>query len=348
MNIFPDVPLADIEYRLLNDFQRDFPMVPRPYEILAEQLGIDEAGIIGHLQKLQTQGVISRVGAVFRPNAIGVSALAALAVLPERLNQVAGFVSACPEVNHNYQREHRFNLWFVAAAANAEQLHAVLRKIEFACDSGPVLVLPLLEEFHIDLGFDLRGKTALRPPDVAEKMSVSSVRSDSCKLNVMECGLLNALQEGLPLTANPFAAEAFAKCGWREAEVIARLAEWIDDGLIKRFGVVVRHHELGYNANAMVVWNVPEAMVSETGRRIARSGGVTLCYRRPRRLPDWPYNLFCMIHGKQRCEVEANIVALSKACGLDAFPHAILFSKARFKQRGARYTLPTGEIYGSS
>jgi DNA-binding Lrp family transcriptional regulator len=113
----------------------------------------------------------------------------------------------------------------------------------------------------------------------------------------------------------------------------------IDAGIIKRLGVVVRHHELGYRANAMVVWDVPDARVEQIGRRLGDIDCVTLCYQRPRRLPDWPYNLFSMVHGQDRDDVLACIGRLVEALGLGDIPHAVLFSGRRFKQRGACYRL---------
>jgi DNA-binding Lrp family transcriptional regulator len=148
--------------------------------------------------------------------------------------------------------------------------------------------------------------------------------------------LLAALEEGLPLVPRPY-AEIGARVGMDEAEVIAHLAEWLASGTIKRLGVVVRHRRLGYVANAMVVWDVPDDQVSEVGRHMSACEGVTLCYRRPRRGKDWPYNLFCMIHGKDRAKVLEQTERLAVACGLEEVPRAVLFSRRCFKQRGARY-----------
>jgi DNA-binding Lrp family transcriptional regulator len=107
--------------------------------------------------------------------------------------------------------------------------------------------------------------------------------------------------------------------------------------VISRFGVIVRHHELGICANAMVVWDVPDARVREAGTILRALSCVTLCYRRPRRLPAWPYNLFCMIHGRKRAKVEALADEATAAAGLERCERAVLFSLRRFKQRGARY-----------
>ena len=326
-------PANAFEFRLLNSFQRDFPLTPRPFAVLAAQLNSDEMSVIASLQDLQRRGLISRVGAVFRPNAVGASALAALAVAPERLAEVAAIINARVEINHNYEREHHYNLWFVANAASAENLQLALHEIELACDCGSVLILPMLEDFHIDLGFDLAGTAACR--SVHHKATPAPQTYGMAQLADAERALLAVLQHGLPLVPQPYAA-----LGVDEQFAIAALARWTGSGVIKRFGIIVRHHELGFTANAMVVWNVPDDLVSALGRRIAASGRVTLCYRRPRLLPQWPYNLFCMIHGKDRLEVEARIAALADACEMADFPHDILFSQRRFKQRGAHYVHP--------
>ncbi|WJW75435.1 AsnC family transcriptional regulator [Thiohalobacter sp. IOR34] len=151
--------------------------------------------------------------------------------------------------------------------------------------------------------------------------------------------LIEAIQRGLPLVARPYAAVG-ERLGMSEGEVLARLARLLEDGVIKRLGVVVRHRELGYRANAMVVWDVPDATVDRLGQCLGQFEFVTLCYRRPRRLPDWPYNLFCMIHGKDRAAVLDKVDFLVERCGLQGIAREVLFSGRRFKQRGAIYRAP--------
>lgn len=155
-------------------------------------------------------------------------------------------------------------------------------------------------------------------------------------LDAKDLQLVRAVQQGLPLVSRPY-AEIGARIGLAESEVIARLQRLLAHGAIKRMGVVVRHRELGYRANAMVVWDVPDLRVNALGHCLAQFEFVTLCYQRPRRLPDWPYNLFCMIHGRDRCSVLGRVEELVQRCGLGDIPHAVLFSRRRFKQRGAWY-----------
>ncbi len=148
--------------------------------------------------------------------------------------------------------------------------------------------------------------------------------------------LIAEIQGGLPISSRPY-AEIGERIGLDESAVIERIAAMLQSGIIKRLGVVVRHHELGYTANAMVVWDVPDERIDEVGEKLGSLDCITLCYQRPRRLPDWPYNLFCMIHGQERAKVLTYIDRLINSEGLDDIPHKVLFSGRRFKQRGARY-----------
>lgn len=148
--------------------------------------------------------------------------------------------------------------------------------------------------------------------------------------------LLKALQEGLPLTERPFAAIA-SHIGLDERSVIERIEHLEHDGIIQRMGIIVRHHALGFTSNAMVVWDVPDAHVDQVGEWLGSQEQVNLCYRRPRRPPHWPYNLFCMVHGKDRDQTRRRVHVLRKHPVLQAVPYALLFSTRRFKQRGARY-----------
>lgn len=146
--------LNALERRLLNDYQRDFPLSSEPYAQIARELGVSEPKVLDSLASLQNRGMISRVGPVLRPNRVGASTLAAISVPERRLEQVARYVSAYTEVNHNYEREHRFNLWFVVTASDRRRINEVLEDIRN--ETGlQVLDLPMEQAYHIDLGFAL-------------------------------------------------------------------------------------------------------------------------------------------------------------------------------------------------
>lgn len=332
-----DPLMASFDHALLNDYQRDFPLVPAPFARIAGDLGVAEAEVLEALARLRREGSVSRVGAVFRPHTVGVSTLAALAVPAERLGEVAQLVSNHPLVNHNYEREHRYNLWFVATAPDQARLDEVLGELQMlaAC---PLLVLPMIEDYHIDLGFDLARKMTGAPGRV--RAGHRGRKSDEAlpprTPHPAETRLIGAIQQGIPLVSRPW-AQIGAEAGMSEMEVLAHLAELQELGIIRRLGVVVRHHELGYRANAMVVWDVSDEEVGEVGPCLAQFDCVTLCYRRPRRLPEWRYNLFTMIHGRDRDEVLGLIGQLRAACHVEHIPYEVLFSRRRFKQCGARY-----------
>jgi DNA-binding Lrp family transcriptional regulator len=328
-----DSPYSPLEFSMLNDWQRNFPIAARPFARIGEKVGAGETAVLAALEHLQARGAISRVGAVLAPRRIGASTLAALAAPAAQMQRIADLVSARPEVNHNYQREHHYNLWFVATAADQEALERTLRAIEV--DTGcAIIALPLEQEYHIDLGFDLTSPHKHRSP-----LPGTPARA----MDAVERQLIAALQPGLELVPQPF-ARLGERTGMGEDEVLERIAGWLAEGLIKRFGVVVRHHELGYRANAMVVFDLPYTEVDRIGQRLAAEPGVTLCYRRTRSLPDWPYNLYCMVHGRSREEAQPVIDRLVDIVGV---PATSLFSTRRFKQCGARYfaeaAVPAGQ-----
>jgi DNA-binding Lrp family transcriptional regulator len=328
--------MARISDNLLNDYQHTFPLVSEPFNDLARDLNCDVKTVLNEVKTLKKNGTISRIGPVFKPNTVGVSTLAAISVPPEELERYAQIVNRFPQVNHNYEREHEINLWFVLTAADQADLDATIRQIEKQTEHS-VLVLPLLKEYHIDLGFNLRHLNKSR--QFAEQALLKKLdKPNSVKaqdLNVAK-DLIAAIQGGLPLVERPYQVLA-DRLDLSEGEIIDNLKTLIRNGAIKRFGVIVRHHEMGYRANAMVVWDVPDEQIDQIGKSLGDEDCITLCYQRPRALPRWPYNLFCMIHGKNRDEVLSCISQVRNKYDLEHIHYEILFSGKRFKQRGARY-----------
>ena len=328
--------MEDLTEKLLNDFQRNFPLNPMPFEQIAIALNTSTEVVIEKLKELQAKGAVSRVGPVFTPNTVGVSTLAAMAIPTEKLEEVAEQVNSYEQVNHNYEREHTFNLWFVATADNKDTLQDTLSKIEKQT-GYKVLSLPLLKEYHIDLGFrmDLKNRGDIDVVDATTSKPSQNILTAEAQLASAE-DLIEVIQSGLPLVARPY-QEIAQRLGWSEQLVIEKLKTMVDGGIIKRLGIVVRHHELGYRANAMVVWDVADDQVDKLGKQLGQQDCVTLCYQRPRMLPEWPYNLFCMVHGRNREEVLECINTMTEGLCLENIPHTVLFSGRRFKQRGAIY-----------
>lgn len=311
-------------HALLNAWQRALPLVARPYDALGAPHGLSGEQVRALLQRALDRGEASRVGAVFGVGAGGAGMLCALRVAPHDLERVAALVNAEPGVNHNYAREHTWNLWFVATAADRASLHASVDRIERA--TGLVaLRLPMRRAYRIDLGFDLDDAQAAARREVLPAAPVSDALRP----------LAARLENGLALVERPFAALG-ASVGMAEDEVIAALADWCARGTLRRLGVVLRHHEFGIGANAMTVLEMAPDEIDAAGERLAAQPGVTLCYRRDS-APGWPYTLYCMVHGRERGAVRARIDAALRGAGIADRRHAVLFSTRRFKQTGARY-----------
>jgi siroheme decarboxylase len=323
-------PCADtpLHLALLNSWQHDFPLVAQPFERIARSVGRDTAAVLGAYAAMLADGTLSRIGGVFGRGAGGAATLAAIAVPPARLDAVAACVSAHAGVNHNYAREHALNLWFVATGRDAAAVEATLRAIEHET-ALPVLRLPMERAYRIDLGFDLHARTANAP------MRQGPRANDASPVAADDRPLAALVEAGLSLVERPYLAWA-ETCGRSQTQVLDRLQAWLDEGTLRRFGTVVRHHELGFAANAMAVFDVGAAQVDVCGATLALEPGITLAYRR-RRAEGWPYNLYAMVHGRDRLAVDAVLDRAILRAGLDDFPRAVLFSTRRFKQTGGRY-----------
>ena len=156
--------------------------------------------------------------------------------------------------------------------------------------------------------------------------------------------LRQCLERGLPRVSRPY-EDLAEQIGAHHQQVLRQMQQWQEQGLFRRVGLVLNHRALGFTANAMLVLDVPDALIDEVGQRLGKAPGITLCYQRPRRLPHWRYNLFCMVHGRQRDQVEAHIQGLLDAHLLADLPHQWLFSTQAFKQCGGRFAPPKNEAW---
>jgi DNA-binding Lrp family transcriptional regulator len=291
---------------------------------MADALGTGEADVIRRLAALKARGFIVRVGATIRPNTAGASTLAAMSIPEGRIEDVATLVASEPGVNHAYLREDHWNLWFVATAPDATDLHALLDRLAHRTDLR-ILDLRLKRAFNIDLGFSLSGKRL--PPPLPVQLQPALLRAD-------DNPLLQCLSSGMPIVARPYAAIA-RELNRQEDAVIHRLQELTAGGIVTRLGIIVQHRAMGWQANAMVVWAMPEQQVAQAGPMAAGFPGVTLCYQRSAVPGTWPFTLYNMVHARSREE------ALDVVAGLRALPefsgaaHRVLFSTRCFKQTGA-------------
>jgi len=281
--------------------------------------------VLGHYRALLADGAISRIGGVWGAGAGGAALLCAFAVPAGRLEAVAAQVSAHPGVNHNYEREHRHNLWFVITGRDRGAVARMVDDLETQTGCT-ALRLRMRCAYRIDLGFDLRDELAASRQATAQRV---------VPVEDADVPLAQLVEGGLPLVERPFDLWA-DRLRWPREQVPDTLQRWLRQGTLRRFGAIVRHHEAGFAHNAMTVFDLPDAVVDTFGAALAGQNGVTLAYRRER-VTGWPYNLYCMVHGRDRGAVLAAIESGIERCGLGAFPRSVLFSVRRFKQTGARY-----------
>lgn len=328
--------LSSLQQTLLNDYQRDFPLTSTPFSEIAQKNNTDVATVLKTIKGLIDTGSVTRVGPVFRPNTIGVSTLAAMQIPQAKLEAVADLINQYQEVNHNYERGHDFNLWFVATASNQQHLEATIQAIEKQTGYA-VMRLPLLKEYHIDLGFKMSLKGNLSIVPAKHKSTPQVIKHSTLPNDSLQQQLIAEIQSGFPLVERPYSkiAETLSS---NENEIIRRIDIMLTAGVIRRAGVVVRHRELGYRANAMLVWDIADNKIDKLGKLLSKEDYITLCYQRPRHQPHWPYNLFTMIHGKDKQTVELCIEDIILKHDLSNVATAILFSKRRFKQCGACYS----------
>ncbi|QPV62175.1 Lrp/AsnC family transcriptional regulator [Halosimplex litoreum] len=325
-----------VDAALVDGWQSGFPVRERPFEAVAADVGVDESEALDRVQRLYDEGIFRRFGPVLNPPVIGSSTLAAVQAPADQFDEVAEVINGYEQVNHNYARDHEWNMWFVVTAASKERRDAILAEIErrTGCE---VLVLPMLTDFYIDLEFpvvngDRFARESLAETDVAATTISERAAAD---LSALDRRVLLEVQGGFPLTATPYRDVAEA-VGAPVDGVLASVERLLADGCIKRIGCVVNHLVTGFDANCMVVWDVPDDELDDRGVEVGKLPYVTLCYHRPRR-PDqeWPYNLFTMIHGREQDAVDAKIDEL--AAEYLPVDHERLYSTETLKQTGARY-----------
>ena len=323
-------PLNALQREFINRFQGNFPLTERPYLRAAAMLGTDEATLISLVRQLLDDGYLSRFGPLFDVERLGGRfTLAALAVPEADYDRVAARVNALPEVAHNYRRDHALNMWFVLAAPGERQLRAAIAQIQVL--TGLTLYdFPKLKEFH--LGFSLRvgADGAVEQRRLDRPAYGARGRADD-----LDPAIVAATQQGLPLVPEPYAAVAGA-VGCAPAKVLERLSAMLSQGAVRRIGAVPNHYRLGLRGNGMSVWDLDDDQAEALGERIGALDFVSHCYLRPRRPPLWPYNLFAMVHGRDRGEVESKVEVIARMLEGHARRHRVLHSTAVLKKTGLR------------
>jgi len=328
--------IDEVDAALIDEFQSDFPIQERPFEAVGDALGVSAETALDRVKTLRDDGIFRRFGPVLNPPVIGSSTLAAVSAPEDRFDEVAEIINEYRQVNHNYARDHEWNMWFVVTAGSRQRRDEILADIEERTGCS-VLVLPMLTDYYIDLEFPVvNGDRFARESLETTDASATRISEDAAaNLSELDRRLLLEIQTGFPLVATPY-REVAGAVNADVSEVLSAIKRLKRTGCIKRIGCVVNHIVTGFDNNCMVVWDVPDDALDERGQAVGELPYVTLCYHRPRRPDqDWQYNLFTMIHGREATVVDQKIDELAT----DHLPydHDRLYSTATLKQTGARY-----------
>lgn len=319
-----------ITKEILNIIQRDFPLVSAPFRTLGLKLNISPEQVLSRLKALKRQGVVRQISAIFDSAKLGyTSSLVAMQFPAERLKAAARIINQHPGVTHNYARNHKFNLWFTITLPPNEGLEPAVERLARAAEAERTMLLPALRTFKIGVVLDLLHGT--RPE--RQKVRPEVKRDGVCPLEARDLELIGALEEDLVLVPRPF-KEMADKLGMKEEEFLDKARSYLSSGAMRRFAAVLNHRQAGFMANAMSVWVVPDERVEEVGQTMASFSAVTHCYQRAV-YPDWPYNLFAMVHGRNEEECIKVVSAIVGATGIDKFQ--LLYSTEEFKKVRMKY-----------
>lgn len=324
--------VSELQRQIINNYQGGLPLVEAPYRAMAEKLGCNEAEVLGNLAMMLSNGVLSRFGPLYDAVQLGGGlTLAALSVPEQRYDEVADIVNSFAEVAHNYRREHELNMWFVIATETQMEITSTLQAIAEATGLT-IYDFPKQHEFYIGLWLQLdeSGRVSTIPLPHTEKSS-----GTNRPLDATDRAIIRHTQAGLDLRPDPWQSIASA-VGSKAEEVLQRLSRMQENGVIRRIGVVPNHYRLGLVANGMTVWDVDDADSHRLGELVGDLDFVSHCYLRPRHLPVWRYNLFAMVHGHDRTEVQTRAEQIADLLGEHCRNHEILFSTSILKKTGMR------------
>src|SRR5919202_756179 len=323
--------LDAIDKKLLNEIQWVFPLVDRPYLEIAKRHNISEEDAMSRISSMKEIGIIRQINAIFDTRRLGYkSALIAFAVYPDKLDYVAGEVNKHPGVSHNYERNHEFNMWFTLAVPPYADMKMDLDKMASLDGVIKYRLLPTVKLYKIGVRLDMVNNDPQKPEPTEE---VKNLNPEKFSLGDHDKDFIRQLQKDLKIIPEPF-KEMSEDLGITTSELFTKAKEYERIGVMRRYAAILRHRDAGFSANGMIVWKVPEAKIDETGFKLAAFPQVSHCYRRPV-YPDWPFNLFSMIHARTLQSAEKIANEISETVGIKDY--RILFSLREFKKERVKY-----------
>ena len=326
-----------LEKKLLNILQLELPSVARPYEELGKRVGISQDEALAVIQNLKDQHIIRQISAIFDTRSLGYkSSLVAMAIPKDRLDDAAERINRHPGVSHNYRRNHYYNLWFTVAVPPDSRLglEKTIEVLHQQAQAELTRPMPTLKLYKIGVNLDITGD---RAPDASDtpKYHEGKINKKDV-LTETQIGIIRALQEDMPVVAEPYAPLA-KELGVDLEQLFQLMQEFIARGQMRRVSAVLHHRNAGFTANAMGVWAVPQERLEEVGPIMASFRAVSHCYQRPT-YPDWPYSIFTMVHGKTAAECESFLEAIKEKTSVTDYKS--LYSTEEYKKTRVRYFTP--------
>ncbi|MFH1487139.1 MAG: AsnC family transcriptional regulator [Chloroflexota bacterium] len=332
MSEFSLASLSIVDRQLLNLLQSSFPLVREPFQRLGRELGLSHKDTMERVRQLRDTGLVRYVSGIFNPDRLGYHrALIAMKIPEHSLPQAVTSLEDHPGVSHNYGRDNAYNLWFTLNLPSTVPLEDEARGLAATMGAEAMLFLPTMSVFKIGVYFDMVGDGT---QNLRQKRPASrAVLKTRPALSDVEMETIRRLQDDLATTALPF-AETAASVGMSENEFLSMARTFLSRGVMRRYGAVLRHQQAGFTANAMGCWAVPQQLLEAVGKFVASFPNVSHCYERLTH-PDWPYNLFTMIHGHTREECQGIAADISNQTGIAKYE--LLFTTVEYKRSRMRY-----------
>lgn len=323
--------MDELDKEILNEIQWMFPLVSKPFDVIAKKFNTTPEVVKTKLIKLKKAGVLRQLSAIFDTRRLGYkSSLVAMEIESDKLEYVANQINRHPGVSHNYERDHKFNLWFTLAVPPDSNLKNELDKFSKLPGIKNVRMLPTIQLFKIGVKLDMVDEKKNDVAPTEEKKEILDVKFSPTE---RDKEFVRELQKDLEIVDRPF-LQASKNLGITEDDLFQKMKYYEDIGVMRRFAAILRHREIGFVANGMIVWNVPEDRINQVGAKLGAFPQISHCYQRPT-YPDWPYNVFSMIHCKS--ESEAQEMAKTIQNQINVQDYRILFSSREFKKTRVEY-----------
>lgn len=315
--------------QILYRVQEHFPLIERPFKQIADELNLNEDEVIKILQEEKKNKIIRQTSAIFDTKKLGyTSSLVAFEIDEKDIDNAVEILNSHPGISHNYERNHSYNIWFTLAIApnsksTLEETIEILAKLTNAKD---YIMLPTLKLFKIAVKLDTANKAK-------KKEEVKKKEFKQMTLNEHHYKIIKELQSDLEIKPEPF-KEIIEKLDLSYDELFSTLKEFQEAGVMRRYASILNHRHAGFNANAMVVWDIDEENAEEIGKIAASFSSVSHCYLRPK-YPNWNYNLFTMIHGKTQEETQSVIDSIANE--IEYKSYMPLYSSREFKKVRIKY-----------